>query len=221
MHIKFYLSASLLVFVVAGCSSGSDDDTDDSNVSTCSEYTECPSGGGLGGFLEWLSGACTTRTVCPTDPGSANLDRNPWEIGTQEEAEPNDTLQQALPVFMESFVPGEPEPPIVNVSGRVSPTDVADYIAFSTDSPQTTTIYLCETLNLCGDRTYSDDAVYLEVLDANGTVIASTAVTLGPRGHEIIMGYTPGLVYFVRIVTDNLTAGQFEYRVVLLAGIRS
>jgi hypothetical protein len=146
---------------------------------------------------------------------------NPWELGTLEESEPNNSLQEALPVFVKEFRPGEEEPPIVNISGSISPTDAVDYAAFSTDSPRTITIYICETPNLCGDRTYSGDAAYLDVLDANGSIIASTAISLGPRGHEIIMSYTPRQVYFVRLVKDNLTVGEFEYRFVLLAGIRS
>lgn len=219
MDIKIHLSAILLIFVISGCSSGSDSD-DDANVDTCREVTSCPSGGTLGGFLEWISGACTIRTVCSSDQV-----KNSWELGTLEETEPNDSLQQALPVFVEAYVFGEVELPQVNISGSVSPTDVADYIAFSTaygpdsggviNAPLVVKIFICKTPNSCVTPYYSGDAAYLDVLDANGSVIASTAVSLGPGGHEIIMSYTPELVYFVRIVKDNLTAGEFEYRVVL------
>ena len=145
--MKTALNKSLFIFLIAitlvscgGGGGGSDDDVDDN---TCREVTSCPSGGTLGGFLEWLTGACTTSTVCSSDQV-----KNPWERGTQEETEPNNSLQEALPVFAEEFtpfLPDEEQPPIVNILGSVSPADVVDYVAFSTDSPRTVTIYICKT----------------------------------------------------------------------------
>jgi len=208
-----------MIFVVSGCGSDSDDETEEI---TCSESLSCPSGGTLGGFIEWLSGACTTSTVCSSDQFIT-----PWELGALEETEPNDSMQEALPVFIEDNIPGilAGTEPTINISGSVSPTDVVDYVAFSTDSPRKITIYFCPSFPGgfgCGSRiTYPLDVAYMDILDVNGNTIASTNTPLGPSGREIVMAFTPMQVYFVRIVIYNLTVEEFEYRLVLLNGVRS
>jgi hypothetical protein len=221
MEIKIIPVAFILIFVVSGCGSGSNDDADDD---TCREITSCPSGGTLGGFLEWLSGACTTNTVCSSDPGSSV--QSAWESGAREESEPNNTLQEALLVFLDGGTSVSDEGlGLVNISGAISPSDTVDYVGFSTVWDGRVSIYICESplgsFGCLTSRAYSGDTAYLEILDANGNTIASTATLLGESRHKIVMTFTPMQVYFVRIVKDNLTIGEFEYKLVLINGLTS
>jgi len=207
MNIKIIPIAFLIIFVVSGCGSDSDDDGDDS---TCSEVISCPSGATLGGFLEWLNGSCTTITVCQSDQVWPD-----WDDSAHGENEPNDALDEALPVFV--GVGGD----LLHVFGNISPSDTVDYVAFSTAYDRTATIYICKTQDECNGMVYTGDAAYLDILDSNGNSIASTAAPLGPSGHEILMTFTPMQLYYVRIVKDNLTTGEFEYRFVIANGLTS
>lgn len=205
MYIKITRIAFLLIFVVSGCGSDGDDEND---VNTCKEVISCPSGATLGGFLEWLSGACTTSTVCSSDQVWPD-----WDDSAHEESEPNNALNEAIPVFVGSG--GD----LVHIFGNISPSDTVDYVAFSTAYDRTATIYICKTQNECNGMVYSGDAAYLDILDANGNSLVSTAPPLGPGSHEILMTFTPMQLYYVRIVKDNLIAGVFEYRFVIANGL--
>ena len=220
MDIKIILSVFLLIFIVSGCGSDSDDEAEES---TCSESLSCPSGGTLGGFIEWISGACTTNTVCSADPDTFDdpgiVGPSLWESGEREESEPNNNMQEALLVFVE-------DPGLANIIGTISASDIVDYVGFSTAYDKTITIYICESpsgsFGCVTPGPYSGDDVYLDILDVNGNTIASTAISLGPSGHEILMTFTPMQVYFVRVVKDNLTSGGlFQYRLIILNGLRT
>lgn len=202
-------SATAALIAAAGCggAAGSGSDPLPPPVS----YWDCGGAAGLGLFFTWLAGGCTLVTVSGSDqvPDESlppeTVDE--WQTGRREEAEPNDSIETAMPLYFSG----------VNaqiVTGTVNDaTDPVDFFAFAVEAVDTYGVYLCRGLNDCLEQLATDEA-HIDLYDANSVLLYSTQGR--PTGeHSFTFDFTVGVPYFLRVVAGETGGQDFAYQLII------
>lgn len=214
----------LTSFAQISCSSGSGSNSNSGNPEQCFETTlaNCGAGPwdpfGIALAFAWWGGQCTEEVACTTEPVQTDIEagivtdifiQDNWTTNSTTEREPNDTETEAMPLLIE-------DDGAVLITGSINDaTDTADYFVFATESFDLHAIYICRTVNDCTLPFYQGDALYLELLDQNGTLLDSTQFAQTSNGHEIVYTPSPDLRYFTVVRSVNTGGANFDYKLVL------
>lgn len=213
-------AAMSLAMAVAGCNS----DGEAEEPERCFETTlaNCGSGPwdpfGIALAFAWWSGQCTEEVACAADAPQTDLIagivtdsfiRSNWTVNHAIEREPNDSREQAMAFLIEndgSF----------QITGLVeASSDAVDYLVFKTESSDLHAAYLCRTVDECMLPFYQGDALYIELYDANGSVLKSTRVAQTANGHEIVFEPIPALHYFIAVHAVGGDGSAIDYKLVI------
>ena len=214
----------LILMTLAGCGGGGGDSVADEQPEMCFETSlqNCGSGPwdpfGLALSLAWNTGQCTQEVVCQAEPIQSDLEAgivtddfiaSNWTATRGTDSEPNNSTSEATPYVIQ-------ENSSLGITGRVNDaTDVADYVAFSTQSFDLHAIYICRTVTDCTNPFLQSDEIFIELLNQNENIIQTTNMMQTSNGHEIVFTPSQGLRYFVVVRALNTGAVDFEYKIVV------
>jgi hypothetical protein len=94
-------------------------------------------------------------------------------------------------------------------------TDLADFVAFSTQSFNLHAIYLCRAVATCTLPFLQSNEIFIELLDQNGNILRTTDMMQSSNGHEIAFTPSQGLRYFAVVRALNTGSVDFEYELVI------
>ena len=208
-RIRFRWLASLAIAALtAGC--GGEESEGGSNASD-------NSGGGSGAALmciayllvsgddECLSSITSSSSSAGSSP--ADSSSTPVRYVLNNEFEPNDDWMNANPLVMES----SPAPDGFSADGDINDaSDQADTYSFSRRMGRSFRFKLCSL----GQRTCNEYGeidtltAYIDVLDSNGNVIASSQAA---RRNLVETRIQAGLTYYVRVAAGDTMAATVSY----------
>ena len=217
--------AAILVLLAATTAlSACNSEREPEETERCFETTlaNCGSGPwdpfGIALAFAWWGGNCTEEVACAADVSPMDLTaglvtgdfiRANWTSNNADEREPNGMPEEAMPFLIE-------DDGSLLLTGTVNDaTDAADYITFATESFDLHAIYLCAEVDDCLLPFYQGDAIYIELLDQNGSVLQSTQFTQTANGHEIVYMPSPGLRYFAVVRAAGTDGADVDYKLVL------
>ena len=218
-------AAQLLVLItLAGCGGGGGDSGADVQPEMCFETTlqNCGPGPwdpfGLALSLAWNTGQCTQEVRCEAGPIQSDLKAGivtddfiaaNWTTTRGIDAEPNNSTSEATPYVIQ-------ENSGLRITGSVNDaTDLADFVAFSTQSDDLHAIYLCQAVGTCTLPFLQSNEIFIELLDQNGNIMQTTHMMQTANGHEIVFMPSPSLRYFVAVRALNTGGVDFEYDLVI------
>ena len=214
------LIASLLVGACGGC-----DDSDSSGGGGGSAgesggvsgepvtYWDCGGAGGFALFFTWLAGGCTLVEVSgpdqvPDAPGILDPQTiEGWSSNYMEEVEPNNTFDQATPVYFD----GHQSRRIVGIVNDTG--DLRDMFVLGVDTEDLYGVYLCRGVADCLEFLSTNQA-YIEIYDQNRVLLETTKVT-GSGIHKTRYNFTPGILYYVAVVADRTFGVDFQYEMII------
>jgi hypothetical protein len=222
MHGRLALGLLLVcAAALSGCSSG---DGGNKKPESCFETSlaNCGDGPwdpfGIALAFAWWGGQCTEEVACTTEPVQTDLEaglvteafiRENWTSNSMDEREPNDSVAEAMPFIVE-------DDGSVLIMGSVNDaTDPEDFFVFTNQSFDLHAIYVCREVDQCTLPFYQGDALYIELLDQNGSPLESTEFAQTNNGHEIVYTPSPDLRYFAVVHAQNTGGMDFQYKIVL------
>ncbi len=212
------------IFLRAGCGGGGGGGDASPQPAACFETSiqNCGPGPwdpfGIALSLAWIAGQCTAEVLCTTEPVETDFDTGivtdefistNWTTATAVEIEPNNDIAEAAPFVLLANSS-------IKITGSVNDaTDVADFVAYSTQSSDLHAIYICRAVGACTLPFLQSNEVYLDLLDQNGNVMQTTNMMQTANGHEITFMSSLGLGYFVALRALNTGSLDFDYELVI------
>ena len=212
----------LILMTLAGCGGG--DSGADAQPEMCFETSlqNCGPGPldpfGLSLSLAWNTGQCTQEVRCEVEPIQTDLEAgivtdefiaSNWTTTRGTDSEPNNSTSEATPYVLQDNSG-------LRITGSVNDsTDAADFVAFSTQSFDLHSIYLCRAVATCTLPFLQSNEIFLDLLDQNGNILQTTHMMQSRNGHEITFTPSQGLGYFAVVRALNTGGVDFEYDLVV------
>ncbi len=212
----------LILMTLAGCGGG--DSGADAQPEMCFETSlqNCGPGPwdpfGLALSLAWNTGQCTQEVRCEAAPIQTDLEAgivtdeyiaSNWTTTRGTDSEPNNSTSEATPYVLQDNSG-------LRITGSVNDsTDAADFVAFSTQSFDLHSIYLCRAVATCTLPFLQSNEIFLDLLDQNGNILQTTHMMQSRNGHEITFTPSQGLGYFAVVRTLNTGAVDFDYDLII------
>jgi hypothetical protein len=171
---------------------------------------------GIALAFAWVSGQCTMEVRCESTPVQTDFSSGivtdsfinaNWRVGSVPDREPNDTIDNAMPVVLQAGG-------AIFLNGTVNDTsDPGDVLALAIDSTNDLiAIYLCVTPQDCTAPFLQTDEIHIDLFDQNGQLIETTNMMQSANGHSIAFLPAAGLGYFVRVTARDTVGADFAYR---------
>ena len=171
---------------------------------------------GIALTFAWIGGQCTREVRCESQAVPSDLTNgvvtdafiaSNWTSTRHADIEPNDSVDQAMPVVLQANTS-------IFLTGTVNDADdTADVVALGVLSSQgQVAIYLCRAVNSCLLPFLQSNEIYIELMDQNGTLIATTDMMQTSNGHEIVFIPAAGLGYFVAVRAKDTGGQNFAYQ---------
>lgn len=212
----------LILMTLAGCGGG--DSAADAQPEMCFETSlqNCGPGPwdpfGLALSLAWNTGQCTQEVRCEVEPIQTDLEAgivtdefiaSNWTTTRGTDSEPNNSTSEATPYVLQDNSG-------LRITGSVNDsTDAADFVAFSTQSFDLHSIYLCRAVATCTLPFLQSNEIFIELLNQNGNIMQTTDMMQTANGHEIVFTPSQGLGYFAVVRALNTGGVDFEYDLVI------
>ncbi len=212
------------IFLLAGCGGGGGSGATSPQPAACFETSiqNCGPGPwdpfGIALSLAWISGQCTQEVLCTTEPVETDFDagivtdefiRTNWTTTNAVESEPNNSTAEANPFVILANSS-------VRFTGSVNDTtDVADFVAFSTESSDLYAVFICRAVGECTLPFLQSNEIYIDLLDQNGNVVQTTNMMQTANGHEITFMSSQGLSFFVAVRALNTAGMDFDYEIII------
>jgi hypothetical protein len=171
---------------------------------------------GIALTFAWVGGQCTREVRCESQPVTSDLANgivtdtfiaSNWTSTRHQDVEPNDGIGEAMPMVLQANTS-------ILLTGQVNDVDdPADFVALGVLSSQgQVAVYLCRAVNSCLLPFLQTDEIYIELMDQNGTVIATTNMMQTSNGHEIVFIPAQGLGYFIAVRANDTGGQNFDYQ---------